>query len=223
MIYRLSPVLAKSLLICSVSLCPVSTATHAAEKPEKPAPCEEQGLALRDEAPYRHDPTGFVFPAGIGSFSYQGIRTYQSEAAGLSVEYKDGRAGLSVFLYRNEYTDIPEGPLSEPVQREFVGAIEALSRIESWQRAEDQEEQNGIAAVQLECGVIEYQHAAFRARSDRNIEYLSYVLVTGARGHIVKIRLSLPVLEDPEATQDAYFEALSVVTSVILRASTAAG
>ena len=225
MIYRPSPVLTVVPTVVLTALLPIfffmlftPSVTRGDEAPAL-SPCLEQVPEPGDATPYHHEPTGLVFPATIGSFSYEGIRTYQNEEAGLSVEYKDGRAGLSIYLYKNNYRDIPDGPLSEPVLREFSGAVQALSRIESWQRAEDQEEQNGIASVQVECGTIEYQHAVFRAVSSRNIEYLSYVVVTGALGHIVKIRMSLPVLEDPETTQAAYSTSLGTMTGLILQAS----
>lgn len=166
---------------------------------------------------YEHAESGYRFPASLGVFSRKEVHRFSDRRLGVSVAYvARGMGLLDFYVYDLGLSPIPDGPDSDRARTAFVSAVrdvrEAVRRgyyshlAVTSEPGQTMQPRPGMPRFQ----VVTYAYTVDAANAERVV---SWLLVTGARNHFLKIRYTCPASKAAEAERAvkallvAFFEA----------------
>lgn len=156
---------------------PLFSVAHSQEPPGKPA--------------FRDDRTGLAF-TDIPGFERGDVHRYDNPALGYSVGYSSKLGmGVTIYVYTFAVPDIPDGPFSAEVRGQIEQATRDILKKKSdgtYQKVEELAHE--VVVLGEDAAAPKMRKAAFKTRY-KDTDLVSYVYVTGHRGHFVKVRASM--------------------------------
>jgi hypothetical protein len=155
---------------------------------------------------YLNRDTGLVFPKLIGTYTRGSVHEYQDKRLGVAISYA-GEAKTDVFIYDNGYSDIATGTDSERVRLEFLRVQQELmseagkapffgpQKILETAPAAKIEVRDKVAKV-----FAAMYFFSMKRRDGTELQFESWILLTGFKGKFLKLRFSLPK-RDPKLSQ----------------------
>jgi hypothetical protein len=156
---------------------------------------------------YEHPASKLKFPARFGPFERTTVHRYDEPKLGISVTYSApglGRADFYIFDYGLKA--IPDGVRSEPVRAAFAAADRDVQSFSQQGQYLDLERTIAPGTVlRIGEGGLEWLAAAYRFRPAQGNAgpQNSWLLITGTRGHFVKLRYSRPAAGEGDARAEA--------------------
>lgn len=151
-------------------------------------------------AEYAVPDIGIRFPDRLASFELWKGEKYPEAALGHGVEYRAPGFAGSVYVYRGGNPSVPDGVTNNLVRSEFAkarGDIAALAKMKG------DPEPELVGEQPVKAAGIEFLTATYRMqRNDRAVT--SLVGMTGARGHFIKLRVSVPSAGTVLVTDEIY-------------------
>lgn len=165
---------------------------------------------------YRHELTGFEFPTALAGAVRHRVIRYRDVRFGETVTYVPPEPGkIDVILYTLGASSVPDGPSSSIVLESFAQAMADVTEAQK----------QGMYAKALCTELTQPRVQASPAIPHFNVaeclvsladpaeEIVSWILLAGARNHILKIRYSAPQTSERSAREflpaflAAFFEA----------------
>ena len=159
---------------------------------------------------------GVRFPDRLASFDLWKGEKYPKAELGHGVEYRAPGFAGSVYVYRGGNASIPDGVASTLVRSEFAkarGDIAALAKMKG------DPEPELVAEQPIKAAGVAFLAATYRMqRNDRAVT--SLVGMTGARGHFIKLRISVPAAGTVPVTDEMY-AFVAAVAGLLAKSSSA--
>ena len=151
--------------------------------------------AWAQEGTLTHAPTGLIFPAELAGVPRMRVVDYEqtSNNKALGMSYHDvehGQIDASIYVY-DANDPPPDGTANPAVARQFERAqadIEQVAR-QTGKYVDLRRIAGPDACV---FGRVAFRCAMFSAKTERGTPIYTWVLISGHRGHYVKIRLDWP-------------------------------
>lgn len=134
-------------------------------------------------------------PSTMHGFSSAGIETYGDARYGASATYQliegHARATLTVIIFDGGFGPVADGVESEVTEAAFEGAINDVRAHEKMGRYQDVKViSSRVVEVADREGYIANLNYKFVQDSSEKIDVNSYLVVTGVRNYILKIRIT---------------------------------
>jgi len=159
---------------------------------------------------------GIRFPDRLASFDLLKGEKYPQAELGHGIEYRAPGFAGSVYVYRGGNTSVPDGTASNLVRAEFAkarGDIAALAQMKGDPAPEL------VAEQPIKAVGVEFLTATYRMQRNKNA-VTSLVGMTGARGHFIKLRVSVPAAGSVPVTEEIY-AFVAAVARLLARSSSA--
>jgi len=151
---------------------------------------------------FSHKETGINFPAKLGHLELEGVKKYDNKALGVSVRYAGPHLlKADVYVYHMGLRGIPNGIESTIITNHFSQVVEEVKNMEETGRY--------VSVVSVSRGVTSvgahpnlwptlYECFTYQQKVGTSEPRKSYLLLTGYKGHFVKIRFTYLLRQEAE-------------------------
>lgn len=155
---------------------------------------------------YTNLETNIKFPPKLSGWTRSDIKLFPLKQAGVQIDYlRAGSAKTSIYIYNGGIADIPTGIDSEVIKSVFeVSQKEILNLVDSGKYNKVQKLQDSTQILTIDNNTVKALVSQYRITGTENLQQpiFSWIILTGYKGHFLKIRCTRNDIETIEKGQE---------------------